>query len=89
MTILVSAKLGKTKMHFTIHNSLRIEKLSELCHEAFSLNHSQTERGSIDCQVQMSNEFLRVECSVQHQDWQFLLILDESRFYLLTDHEIV
>jgi hypothetical protein len=37
--------------------------------------------------VGLSNQLLREFRSIKHQDWQFILTLDESWFSFATDHE--
>jgi hypothetical protein len=37
----------------------------------------------------MLSEVLRIVHSAEYQDWHYIIILDESWFYLLTDYEIV
>jgi hypothetical protein len=37
--------------------------------------------------VTLSNQLLLEICSIKHQGWHFIITLDESWFYLSTDHE--
>jgi hypothetical protein len=37
--------------------------------------------------VTLAIELLRQLWSIEQHDWQFIIILDESWFYLSTDHE--
>jgi hypothetical protein len=37
--------------------------------------------------ITLSNQFLLEIRSIKHQDWHFIITLDESRFYLSMDNE--
>jgi hypothetical protein len=66
-----------------------IDKFYWLCREASSLVLHKLNDAKLAARVQMSNEFLIILRSVEHQDWQYFVTFDESYFYLSSDHETV
>jgi hypothetical protein len=61
---------------------MAIDEFYWLCREAFSLVSHKLNDAKLAARVQMSNEFLTIIYSAQHQGWQYFIALDESWFFI-------
>jgi hypothetical protein len=66
---------------------LTLDTITWLCYEASRwVPHSLTAAQETE-PVTLSIELLRQLRSIEHHGWQFIITLDESWFYISTDHE--
>jgi hypothetical protein len=74
-------------VYLTVSAHLTLNAITWLCGEASLLGSHTIAPTHKTEHVTLSIELLRQLWSIEHHGWQFIITLDESWFYLATDHE--